>query len=90
MTTYEAPNNRRSAHIGAAHRVDAGELRSVQAVTDALERVRRVCSEVGLATLLAEVREVPTEEVCAALNSLAVVGESVIATLQSSIGGLER
>ncbi len=54
----------------------------VQTIAEELEHLRLIYSQVQLATLLAEVREAPSDIVCAALKDLASAGERTVATLR--------
>jgi hypothetical protein len=56
-------------------------VRAVQDIAEVLERVRRVCNEIGLATLVAQVHELPQAAVCAALEEVAAAGERALETL---------
>jgi hypothetical protein len=59
-------------------------MEEVQAISDALDRVRRLCTELGIATLLAEVHEVPSEIVRAALDEIARAADQALRTLHDA------
>jgi hypothetical protein len=52
----------------------------VRAVADSLDRVRELCNDLGPLVLLAELRGVPADDICAALDSITRVGKQAIAT----------
>ena len=57
------------------------DVLAVRAVAAALDRVRETSTEVGLATLLAQVRGMAPEVVCAVLDQLADASELALRTL---------
>ena len=58
-----------------------GDVLAVRAVAAALDRVRETIVEIGLATLLAQVRGMSPEVVCAVLDELADASAAALSTL---------
>jgi DNA-directed RNA polymerase specialized sigma24 family protein len=54
-------------------------LAQVQAVADSLDRVRELSNDLGPLVLLAELRGVSADEICAALDTITSVGRQAIA-----------
>lgn len=73
---------RRSGLSSAAESYD--RRGTVREISESLDRVHRSCSQIGLATLLAQVREAPPELVCAALDDLAIAAEKAVGTLRGA------
>lgn len=56
-------------------------LRGVQEVAKELDRIRQMSTDLGWATLLAEIHETPSDRICEMLAELAQKYEQVIETL---------
>jgi hypothetical protein len=57
------------------------EVADIQAIADALDQVRRICGDLGPATLLAECHGAPREMICAALQEIVQAGLRSLTTL---------
>jgi hypothetical protein len=69
--------------LRGGHSESHDDADSIRTVAASLDRVRRITTEVGYATLLAEVGEAPSEELCVVLDELAASAELAFAQLRA-------
>lgn len=68
--------------------VDKRELANVEAIAASLDHVRRISSDVGFATLLCEIHQIPAAVVSVALDEFAAAGERALEMLSAAAGTL--
>ena len=86
MPVVDAPENLDElAELMTPALVDAREqFAEIQAIADTLDQVRRICGDLGGATLLAECHGAPRELICAALDEVVQAGVRALTALHQA------